>query len=241
MPAPAVLEGATLPQSPAPRNPPAPAGNPLLRPALPAVAARRTEPGDRRSTPCAAPHEPDRNAAALIASEGGVPMNTMEITKFVGAICGSLLVFLLINTAAHAIFDTSSDVVAFSVEAPEGGAGGEGEAPAEEVDVAVLVAAADPAAGETIFKKCAACHKIDGTNGVGPHLDAVVGRPVASVPDFSYSDAMKAHGGEWTPENIFHFLANPKKEVPGTKMTFAGLPKPEDRANVIAYLEQHGG
>lgn len=168
-------------------------------------------------------------------------MNTMEITKFVGAICGSLLVFLLINTAAHAIFDTSSDVVAFSVEAPEGGAGG-GDAPAAEaVDMDALMAAADPAAGETIFKKCAACHKLDGANGVGPHLDGVVGRPVASVEGFAYSDGMHAHGGDWTPEELFHFLASPKKDVPGTKMTFVGLPKAEDRANVIAYLEQHGG
>ena len=168
-------------------------------------------------------------------------MNTMEITKFVGAICGSLLVFLLINTAAHAIFDTSSDVVAFSVEAPEGGGEGGGEAPAEDGDVVALVAAADPAAGETIFKKCSACHKLDGANAVGPHLDAVVGRPVGSVEGFSYSDPMKTHGGDWTPDALFHFLANPKKYVPGTKMTFAGLPKPEDRANVIAYLEQNGG
>ena len=74
-------------------------------------------------------------------------MNTMEITKIVGAVCGSLLVFLLIQTAAHAIFDTSSDVVAFSVEVPEGGAGGEGGAPAEDVDVAALVAAADAGRG----------------------------------------------------------------------------------------------
>jgi cytochrome c len=61
------------------------------------------------------------------------------------------------------------------------------------------------------------------------------------VGDFSYSDAMASHGGDWTPENLFHFLANPKEYVPGTKMSFAGLPKPEDRADVIAYLEQHPG
>lgn len=168
-------------------------------------------------------------------------MNTMEITKFVGAICGSLLVFLLIQTAAHAIFDTSSDVVAFSVEVPEGQGGGGEEAPVEQVDVAALVAAADPAAGETVFKKCAACHKLDGANGVGPHLDGVVGRPIGSVEGFSYSDGMASHGGDWTPENIFHFIDDPKKFVPGTKMTFAGLPKEEDRANLIAFLEQHGG
>jgi cytochrome c len=167
-------------------------------------------------------------------------MNTMEMTKLVGAFCGSLLIFLLIETAAHAIFDTSSDAVAFAVEVAEP-TGGEGAAPEEQVDVAALVAAADPAAGEAVFRKCAACHKLDGANAVGPHLDGVVGRPVASVEGFAYSDAMVAHGGDWTPEEIFHFLTNPKKDIPGTKMSFAGLPKPEDRADVIAYLEQQGG
>ncbi len=166
-------------------------------------------------------------------------MNTMEITKFVGAICGSLLIFLLFQTAAHAVFNTASETVAFEVEGVDtGGAGGE-DAQAD-VDVAALVAAADVAKGETVFKKCAACHKLDGANAVGPHLDGVVGRAVASVEGFSYSDAMVAHGGEWTADEIFAFLASPKKDIPGTKMSFAGLPKPEDRANVIAYLEQHG-
>lgn len=162
-------------------------------------------------------------------------MNTMEITKLVGAICGSLLVFLLIQMAAGAIFNTHSDVVAFAVEAPEAAGG---EAPAgEEADVGALVAAADIAKGETVFKKCAACHKLDGADGVGPHLNGVVGRAVGSIGGFAYSDAMAAHGGDWTADQLFAFLANPKKDVPGTKMAFAGLPKPEDRANVIAYLE----
>lgn len=165
-------------------------------------------------------------------------MNTMEITKIVGAICGSLLIFLLIKTAAHAIYSTESEEVGYSVAVTEGGGG---EAEAEEVDVAALMETADPASGEGVFKKCAACHKLDGTNAVGPHLDGVVGRPVGSVGDFSYSDPMAAHGGEWTDEELFHFLANPKKAVPGTKMSFAGLPKPQDRVDVIAYLEQHGG
>jgi cytochrome c len=164
----------------------------------------------------------------------------MEITKLVGGICGALLIFLLIQTAAHAIFDTSSDVVAFAVEVPEGEGGG--ETPAEEaVDVEALMAAADPGAGETVFKKCAACHKLDGANGVGPHLDGVVGREIGTVAGFSYSDTMASHGGAWTPAELFAFLANPKEFVPGTKMAFAGLPKPEDRANLIAYLQQHGG
>ncbi|MFT3973510.1 MAG: cytochrome c family protein [Amaricoccus sp.] len=165
-------------------------------------------------------------------------MDTMEITKFVGAICGSLLVFLLIHTASGAIFSVGTDATSFvvPVEAATGGGDGGGAA---QVDVAALVAAADVAKGEAIFKKCGACHKIDNTNAVGPHLNGVVGRATGSVADFAYSDAMKTHGSEWTPENLFHFLENPKKFVPGTKMSFAGLPKPEDRANVIAFLEQH--
>lgn len=164
-------------------------------------------------------------------------MNTMEITKFVGAICGSLLVFLLIHTAAGAIFDVGTEATAFvvPVEAATGGDGGG----AEQVDVAALVAAADPAKGETVFKKCAACHKLDGSDAVGPHLNGVVGRPVGTAAGFSYSDAMASHGGDWTPEALFEFLDNPKKAVAGTKMSFAGLPKEEDRANVIAYLEQN--
>jgi cytochrome c len=167
-------------------------------------------------------------------------MDTMEVTKFVGGICGSLLIFLLIQTAAHAIYNTESDQVGFAVEVTDTG-GDEGDAPPEEVDMEALMAAADPAAGETVFRKCAACHKLDGANAVGPHLDGVVGRPVAAVEGFAYSSSMESHGGDWTPDEIYHFLGNPKQDIPGTKMAFAGLPKPEDRANVIAYLEQHGG
>ncbi|TPE53942.1 c-type cytochrome [Amaricoccus solimangrovi] len=161
----------------------------------------------------------------------------MEITKLVGAFCGSLLVLLLLNFFAGEIFNTHSEEVAYVINVPEAGAGEGGGEAQPEVDVAALVAAADPAKGEGVFKKCAACHKIDGSNAVGPHLENVVGRPVGSVDGFSYSDGMKGHGGDWTPENLFHFLQKPSAFVPGTKMSFAGLPKPEDRANVIAYLE----
>jgi cytochrome c len=159
-------------------------------------------------------------------------MNTMEITKIVGAFCGSLLVFLLIGTFAGAIFDTSSEAVAFSIPVEDTG----GEAAEEQVDVAALVAAADPAKGETVFKKCAACHKIDGVDGVGPHLNGVVSRPVGSIEGFKYSGPMAGHGGAWDEAALYQFLQSPKAYVPGTAMAFAGLPKSEDRANLIAYL-----
>lgn len=163
-------------------------------------------------------------------------MDTMTITKYVGAFCGSLLVFLLISTVAGAIFDrTSEEVVAFSLEAPEGDAAA--DAPEEQVDVAALVAAADAAAGEGQFRKCAACHKVDGSNAVGPHLDGVVGRPIASVEGFDYSAALSGIDASWDPDHLYAFLQSPKGYAPGTAMAFAGLPKSEDRANLIAYLQ----
>ncbi len=93
-------------------------------------------------------------------------------------------------------------------------------------------------AGAKVFKKCKSCHKLDqsGKNGTGPNLWGVVGRQVASVEGFRYSDALKGKGGTWDEAALDAFLADPKKAVPGTKMTFAGLKKPEDRAAVIAYL-----
>jgi cytochrome c len=124
---------------------------------------------------------------------------------------------------------------AYTIDTGEAAAPPEGAG--ETVDVAALLAAGDAAAGEAVFKKCGSCHKLDGSNGVGPHLNGVVGRNHASVEGFAYSEAMVAKAAEpWTPDAIFAFLENPKKAVPGTKMAFAGLPKPEDRANVIAFL-----
>jgi cytochrome c len=101
----------------------------------------------------------------------------------------------------------------------------------------------DAAAGEKVFAKCKACHEVEkGVNKVGPTLKGVVGRPVASVPDYKYSDAMKAKGAEgavWDEATLATYLPDPKAFVPKTKMAFAGLKKPEDVANVIAYLKAH--
>ena len=98
-------------------------------------------------------------------------------------------------------------------------------------------AGGDPAAGKSVFNKCAVCHSpAAGKNNVGPTLFGIVGRHSATVPGYSYSDAMKAANKTWDEATLGAYLANPQAMVPGTKMTFPGLPKPEDRANVIAYL-----
>ena len=173
--------------------------------------------------------------------------NTMTITKAAGALIGSLLFLLLVSWGASGLYhigptghvaEGEEHPQAYSIAVEEAAPAG-AEAEAEVVDINALLASADPAAGEKVFGRCKACHKLDGSNGTGPHLDGVVGRAVAST-DFSYSDPMKAHAAEapnWTPEALQEFLLNPKGVVPGTKMTFAGLPKPQERANVIAYLQ----
>ncbi len=123
--------------------------------------------------------------------------------------------------------------------------GEEEEGGAEEgPDLGTLLAAADPAAGEKVFAKCTTCHTIDagGANGIGPNLFGVLGASIGKhVPGYAYSSDLAAHGGTWTYENMDAWLKSPKAFVSGTKMSFAGLGKPEDRANVMAYLKANGG
>ena len=172
--------------------------------------------------------------------------DTMTVTKAGGALCGALLIFLLGKWAAESLYSTApakhgEEEVAQAYSVDTGASGGAAAATEEGPDFATIFAAADPAKGEKIFGKCKACHKVDGGDSTGPHLNGVVGRPVASIAGFAYSEGMKAHGGDWTPEAMNTFLTNPKGVVKGTKMSFAGLPKVEDRANVIAYLKSLGG
>lgn len=176
--------------------------------------------------------------------------NTMTLTKAAGAFIGALLFLMLANWGASALFhvgpaghggghgDEEELTQAYTIAVPESAAGGEAEV--EEIDFDALMANADVAAGEKQWAKCRACHALDGSDGVGPHLNGVVGRDVASIAGFNYSGAMSDHAGEvpvWDVEAIQHFIENPRGVVSGTAMSFGGLKKPEDRANVIAYIE----
>lgn len=174
--------------------------------------------------------------------------DTMTITKAAGALIGSLLFLLLMGWAASGIYHVGPSghggdeehAQAYTIAVEDAGTGGAEEAKDAGPDFATVLASADAGAGEKVFGKCKACHKIDGSDSTGPHLNGVVGRNVASAAGFNYSDGMKAHAAEdpvWTPEALQHFLTNPKTAAKGTKMAFAGLPKIEDRANLIAYLE----
>ncbi|WP_019830964.1 c-type cytochrome [Sphingomonas sp. PR090111-T3T-6A] len=124
----------------------------------------------------------------------------------------------------------------YTVEGVEQEAGAE-SAPAEG-PIETYLAKADPAKGADVFKKCGACHtdQKGGPNGIGPQLWDVVGRARATEAGFAYSDALKGKPGAWDWDSLGQWLKSPKEYAPGTKMTFAGLSNPQDRANVIAYL-----
>lgn len=127
----------------------------------------------------------------------------------------------------------------FPIEDAEAGAGG-GES---AVPLANLLAAADPAKGEAVFAKCAACHTINsgGANGIGPNLFGTMGEEIGhGKHGFAFSAALAGMGGSWDFEKMNAWLTSPRKFAPGTKMSFAGLSSPEDRANLIVYLNTQG-
>jgi cytochrome c len=116
---------------------------------------------------------------------------------------------------------------------------GEGGAAAEQ-PIEAYLAKADPAKGAQIFNKCAACHNATkgGPNQLGPNLWGVLGEPIGQGRGFAFSDALAKKGGTWNWDNLSQWLTSPRAFAPGTKMTFAGLSNPQDRADVIAYLNQ---
>ena len=171
-------------------------------------------------------------------------MNTLELNKIVGAILVGGLVMMVTGIMGHMLVSPKSHGEAAAISGGEAGGGGGEAAPAAPAviePIAPLLAKADPAKGQQIAAKCQACHDFTkgGPNKIGPDLWGIVGSKPAEVPGYAFSDAMKAHEDKpWTFEALDQFLAAPRTYVPGTKMTFAGLSKPEDRANLLAWLRQ---
>jgi cytochrome c len=116
-----------------------------------------------------------------------------------------------------------------------------GEGAAAEQPIEAYLAKADPAKGQQVFNKCAACHNADkgGSNQVGPNLWDVIGEPIGQGKGFAFTDALSKKGGTWNWDNLSQWLTSPRAFAPGTKMSFAGLSNPQDRADVIAFLNQH--
>ena len=166
-------------------------------------------------------------------------LDSFELNKILGAVLGTCLFLVAVHIGAQSIFTPQRPAQpGYEIEVQtEPGTQSPAEAPAAP-PIEQLLAKASVERGEAAAKVCATCHTFnkDGNNLVGPHLWGVIGRPKASEPGFNYSPALKANGGEWTFAELNDFLTNPRAAVPGTAMTFAGISRPQQRADIIDYL-----
>jgi cytochrome c len=166
-------------------------------------------------------------------------MNSFELNKILGAILGTCLITLALSITAGAIFAPEKPAKpGYAIEAKEEAAT-QGEAKKEPSQpIEVLLASASVEKGQQTAKQCGACHTFEkgGPNRVGPNLWNIVGSERGEGRGFNFSAAMKGKGGTWTFEELDKFLANPRGYIPGTAMTFAGLTRDQQRADVIDYL-----
>lgn len=170
-------------------------------------------------------------------------MNSFELNKVLGALLGTCLVLVAMHIAAGAIFTPEPPakpgyVIEVKQEQP---ANAQAAAKPAEQPIENMLASASVQAGTSDAKVCLTCHNFGKGQGpkVGPDLYGVVGRPVASEAGFNYSPALKAKGGTWTFDALNTWLKDPRADVPGTLMTFAGLPSEKQRADVIDYLNSN--
>jgi cytochrome c len=172
-------------------------------------------------------------------------MDSFEINKILGALLGTCLVLLAVHIASGAIFENPVPakpgyVIEVKQEQPTTSGGTTSAAPAQQ-PIENFLASASTQHGAQVAKQCEMCHNLGKGEGakIGPPLYGVVGRRVAAVTGFNYSAPLKAKGGTWTFDALNTWLANPRADVPGTLMTFAGLPSEKERADVIAYLNSN--
>ncbi len=167
-------------------------------------------------------------------------MDSYEWNKIAGWVLAAAISVLGLSILTGYMFPVHyPETAAYVVQGVEADASAGGAAAEAEKPIEFYLASADPAKGEAQFKKCASCHSIDkgGAAGIGPNLYGIVGEKHGAAPGFGYSEALKATGDKvWDWQGLAAWLANPKQYIPGNKMSFAGISKPEDRANLIAYL-----
>jgi cytochrome c len=169
-------------------------------------------------------------------------MDSFEWNKIAGAVLGTALFVMVVRIAGEAIYDVEKPAKpGYAVEGVVEDHGTAGPAkPAEEPipDFAAVIPAANVAAGEQIATRCVQCHTWNkgGPNKIGPNLFGIIGRARAGHAGFAYSPAMQKKGGAWSYEDLFRYIHQPAKFIPGNKMAFAGVPKPQDRINLIAFM-----
>jgi cytochrome c len=171
-------------------------------------------------------------------------VDSFEWNKIAGWVLTAAIAVLGLSIVTGMIYSPHTpEKAAYVVEGVELEAEAGGAAAETEKPIAFYLASASAEKGANVFKKCAACHTINagGANGIGPNLHGVVGKSHAHLPNFSYSSALAATKGKtWGFDELNEWLKSPKAYIPGNKMSFAGLGKPQDRADVIAYLNSQG-
>src|SRR6201989_3160666 len=166
-------------------------------------------------------------------------MNSFELKKTLGAILAPCLILLALNIGANALFAPAKPAKpGYAIAVKEEAAGGKQEAAAPAQPIEALLAKASVEKGQAAAKQCGICHTFEkgGPNRVGPNLYGIVGSERGEGRGFNFSSAMKAKGGTWTFDELNKFLTNPRGYIPGTHMTFAGLSRGQQRADVIDYL-----
>jgi cytochrome c len=168
-------------------------------------------------------------------------MHAAEFNKTALAALGSILFVILLIAFSNLVFAPYRPALpGYALPTGETAAApAAAAAPAPEEPLPVLLAKADAKKGAQDAKVCTTCHNFEkgAAPKVGPPLWGVVGRPIASVPGFAYSDSLKGVGGDWTYEAINTMISNPKSEASGTKMSFPGEKDPQKRADILAFLQ----
>jgi len=172
-------------------------------------------------------------------------MDSFELNKIIGAVLMTALIVIGINKISDVIFHVEKpEKSAYKVEGVELAQSTQVNADVKkvvQVNIKEILAMGDLTHGEKVFKKCSACHIVakGGKNKIGPALYGIVGKQSAVAEGYSYSKALKAHGKNWSFEELNAYLLKPQSHIKGTKMAFAGLRKEKDRASVIMYLNQN--